>query len=104
MRIDNRPQALAGEQVDAALFLSHPYGRPVIGWPGEVRRIGRAEAQDFYNHHYAPNNAILVIAGDVTVDQVRTDANATFGRVAARPLGLWTPGAHRHGKRPGSCD
>lgn len=86
MRIDNSPQALAGEQVDAALFLSHPYGRPVIGWPGEVRRIGRAEAQDFYNHHYAPNNAILVIAGDVTVDQVRTDANATFGRVAARPL------------------
>jgi zinc protease len=86
MRIDNSPQALANEQVDAALFLSHPYGRPVIGWPGEVRRIGRAEAQDFYNHHYAPNNAILVIAGDVTVDEVRTNASATFGRVAARPL------------------
>ncbi len=86
MRTDNSPQALAGEQVDAALFLSHPYGRPVIGWPSEVHHIGRVEAQDFYNHHYAPNNAILVIAGDVTADEVRADANATFGRVPARPL------------------
>ena len=86
MRTDNSPQALAGEQVDAALFLSHPYGRPVIGWPNEIHHIGRVEAQDFYNHHYAPNNAILVIAGDVTADEVRADASATFGRVPARPL------------------
>ena len=86
MRVDDNPQALADEQVDAALFLSHPYGRPVIGWPGEVRRIGRAEAQDFYNHHYAPNNAILVVAGDVSVDDVRATAAAAFGRVPARPL------------------
>jgi zinc protease len=86
MRIDNSPQALADEQVDAALYLSHPYGRPVIGWPNEVRRIGRLEAQDFYNHHYAPNNAILVIAGDVTMDEVRSEADATFGKVPARPL------------------
>ena len=86
MRTDNSPQALAGEQVDAALFLSHPYGRPVIGWPSEIHHIGRVEAQDFYNHHYAPNNAILVIAGDVTADEVRADASATFGRVPARPL------------------
>ena len=86
MRIDDNPQALADEQVDAALFLSHPYGRPVIGWPSEVRRIGRAEAQDFYSHHYAPNNAILIIAGDVSVDDVRASANATYGRVPARPL------------------
>jgi zinc protease len=86
MRTDNSPQALAGEQVDAALFLSHPYGRPVIGWPNEIRRIGRIEAQDFYNHHYAPNNAILVIDGDVTPDEVRTLAGTTFGHVPARPL------------------
>ncbi|MGZ5940519.1 MAG: M16 family metallopeptidase [Rhizomicrobium sp.] len=86
MRTDNSPQALAGEQVDAALFLSHPYGRPVIGWPSEIHHIGRVEAQDFYNHHYAPNNAILVIAGDVTADEVRADASATFGRVPARQL------------------
>ena len=59
------------EQMEAALHLSHPYGRPVIGWPEEVRHIGRVEAQDFYLRHYAPNNAILVVAGDVTPEEVR---------------------------------
>ena len=86
MRIENDPQALLAEQVDAALHLSHPYGRPVIGWPDEVHRIGRVEAQDFYRHHYAPNNAILIVAGDVTVDEVRNDAQAAFGKVQAREL------------------
>jgi zinc protease len=86
MRIDNDPQALLVEQIDAALNLSHPYGRPVIGWPEEIRHIGRTEAQDFYKHHYAPNNAILVVAGDVTVDEVRADAQAAFGKVPAREL------------------
>jgi zinc protease len=86
MRIDNDPQALLAEQIDAALHLSHPYGRPVIGWPEEVHRIGRVEAQDFYKHHYAPNNAILIIAGDITVEEVRNDAQAAFGKVPAREL------------------
>ena len=86
MRIDNDPQALFLEQIEAALHLSHPYGRPVIGWPEEVRRIGRVEAQAFYKHHYAPNNAILVVAGDVTVDEVRNDAQAAFGKTPAREL------------------
>ena len=66
MRVDNNPQALASEQISAALHLSHPYGRPVIGWANEVRRIDTMSARDFYKHHYAPNNAILIIAGDVT--------------------------------------
>ncbi|MBV8977397.1 MAG: insulinase family protein [Alphaproteobacteria bacterium] len=86
MRIDNDPQALLGEQIDAALFLSHPYGRPVIGWSEEVRRIGRTEAQDYYDHHYAPNNAILVVAGDVTADAVRADAQAAYAKTPARAL------------------
>ena len=86
MRIDNDPQALFNEQIDAALMLSHPYGRPVIGWPEEIRHIGRAEAQDFYNHHYAPNNAILVVAGDVSVDEVRNLAQAAYAKVPAREL------------------
>jgi zinc protease len=86
MRVDNNPQALVGEQMAAALHLSHPYGRPVIGWPEEVRRIDRPAAQDFYDHHYAPNNAILVVAGDVTADQVRTMAENAYGKVPAREL------------------
>ena len=86
MRIDNDPQELLREQLEAALQLSHPYGRPVIGWPEEVRHIGRIEAQAWYSRHYAPNNAILVVAGDVTPDAVRTDAEATYGKVPAREL------------------
>ena len=86
MRVDNDPQSLMSEQMRAALHLSHPYGRPVIGWADEVRRIDRVSAQDFYNHHYAPNNAILVIAGDVTPDEVRKMAQDAYGKVPAREL------------------
>ena len=86
MRVENNPQALLGEQMAAALHLSHPYGRPVIGWSDEVRRIDRVSAQDFYDHHYAPNNAILIVAGDVTPDQIRSLAQAEYGKVAAREL------------------
>jgi len=79
MRTDNEPQALMGEQMRAALHLSHPYGRPVIGWADEVRRIDRVSAQDFYDHHYAPNNTTLVIAGDVTADEVLKMAQDAYG-------------------------
>jgi len=86
MRVDNEPQSLMNEQMHAALHLSHPYGRPVIGWSDEVRRIDRVSAQDFYDHHYSPNNAILVIAGDVTPDDVRKMAQDVYGKVPAREL------------------
>jgi zinc protease len=86
MRVENNPQALMGEQMEAALHLSHPYGRPVLGWPEEVHHIDKVSAQDFYKHHYAPNNATLIVAGDVTPDQIRVMAQAEYGKVAARPL------------------
>ncbi len=86
MRVENNPQALTNEQMSAALHLSHPYGRPVLGWPEEVRHIDKISAQDFYKHHYAPNNATLIIAGDVTPEQVRVMAQSEYGKVAARPL------------------
>jgi zinc protease len=88
MRVENDPQALLREQMEAALNLSHPYGRPVIGWTEEVRHIGRVEAQDFYERHYAPNNLILVVAGDVTAQEVRTDAEAAYGKVQPRATAL----------------
>ncbi|HXS06612.1 MAG TPA: pitrilysin family protein [Rhizomicrobium sp.] len=86
MRVENNPQALLGEQMEAALHMSHPYGTPVLGWAEEVRHIDKLSAQDFYKHHYAPNNATLIVAGDVTPEQIRTMAQAAYGKLASRPL------------------
>jgi zinc protease len=86
LRVDNDPEALTQEQAEAALFLSHPYGRPIAGWPDEIRHIGRTEAQDFYRRHYGPNNAILIVAGDTTVDEVRSAAEAEYGAVSPHEL------------------
>ncbi len=86
LRIDSEPQALAQEQMEAALHLSHPYGRPVIGWEKEVSSIGRTQALDFYAHHYAPNNAIVMVVGDVTPDEVKKLAEEKYGAVPSREL------------------
>ncbi len=85
-RTDNVPEALWGEQMSAALFLAHPYGIPVIGWQHEMRALNRDDALRFYRDHYAPNNAILVVAGDVTAEAVRTLAEATYGAIPARQI------------------
>jgi zinc protease len=81
MRVANNPGARLGEQMEAALYLNHPYGRPVIGWRHEIEQLNRAGALDFYRRFYTPNNAILVVAGDVTPDEVRTLAEETYGKV-----------------------
>ncbi len=84
-RIDNNPTALLDEQMNAALYLSHPYGIPVIGWEHEMAKLSREDALRFYKHYYAPNNAILVVAGDVTPEEVKRLAENTFGKVPANP-------------------
>jgi zinc protease len=81
MRVANNPGARLGEQVEAALYLNHPYGRPVIGWRHEIEKLDREGALAFYRRFYTPNNAVLVVAGDVTAEEVRTLAEATYGRV-----------------------
>ncbi len=78
-RTDNEPSALLGEQVDAALYTAHPYGRPVIGWMSEVAKLTREDALAFYKAHYTPANAILVVAGDVEPDEVRKLAETYYG-------------------------
>jgi zinc protease len=85
MRVANNPDARLNEQMMAALYLNHPYGRPVIGWHQEIEKLSREDALAFYRRFYAPNNAILVIAGDVTVDDLRPMVEATFGKVAPQP-------------------
>jgi zinc protease len=85
MRVANNPEARLSEQIMAALYLNHPYGRPVIGWHQEIEKLGREDALAFYKRFYAPNNAILVVAGDVDVNEVRPLAEQTFAKVVPQP-------------------
>jgi len=85
MRVANSPEARLTEQIMAALYLNHPYGRPAIGWHQEIEKLDREDALAFYKRFYAPNNAILVIAGDVDPNEVRPMAERTFGVIAAQP-------------------
>jgi zinc protease len=80
-RVGNNPRARLGEQIDAALYLNHPYGKPVIGWRHEMERLSRDDAIGFYRRFYAPNNAIVVIAGDVDPLKVRTMVEETYGKI-----------------------
>lgn len=85
MRIENSPDALLDEEVDAALYQNHPYRIPVIGWMHEMERLNRIDATAFYDRYYAPNNAILVVAGDVEPSEVRALAEKTYGTLASGP-------------------
>jgi len=78
-RTDNSPQGLFAEQMSAALYLNHPYGAPVIGWRHEIEQLTLADAQAFYARYYAPDNAVLVVAGDVTPAAVRALAETYYG-------------------------
>lgn len=84
-RTENDPGALFREQRQAALYLNHPYAIPIVGWKHEIEGLTRQDALDFYAQHYAPNNAVLVVAGDVYPDEVRALAEKHFGPIPANP-------------------
>ncbi len=84
-RIENSPEALLSEEVDATLYQNHPYRIPVIGWMHEMEQLNRTDAVAFYDRYYAPNNAILVVAGDVEAETVRSLAEKTYGKVPRGP-------------------
>ncbi|MBU3260595.1 insulinase family protein [Roseovarius sp. PS-C2] len=84
-RVENNPGALFREQMNAAQYLNHPYGIPIIGWPNEMRQLGLEDALEYYQTYYAPNNAILIVAGDVTPDSVRDMAQKHYGKLPANP-------------------
>jgi len=96
-RIENSPSAIMDEQMNATLYYSHPYGIPVIGWMHEMQTLSRQDALNFYKHFYAPNNAIVVVAGDVEPDEVRALAEKTYGQLAANPA---VNGARRRPEDP----
>ncbi|MDJ1009332.1 MAG: pitrilysin family protein [Paracoccaceae bacterium] len=84
-RTDNSPGALFGEQRRAAQFLNHRYGVPIIGWMHEAERLSMEDAMAFYDRHYGPNNAILVVAGDADPDEVIAMAERHYGVIPANP-------------------
>ncbi|MGO4665702.1 M16 family metallopeptidase [Bosea sp. 2YAB26] len=84
MRVDADPAAQLGEEFSSALFVHHPYGTPIIGWEHEIEGLTRDDAFTYYQRFYTPENAILVVAGDTDLDEVRTLAEATYGQIAPR--------------------
>ncbi len=85
-RIDNNPGGQLGEVARASLYLNHPYRIPIIGWDHEITELNTQTALDFYNRWYGPNNAIVIVAGDVTVDEVRALAEKHYGPIPAVDL------------------
>lgn len=84
-RVDNSPGAVLGERMRAMLYPHHPYGTPIIGWLHEIQSLDRETALAFYRTWYAPNNAILVVAGDVDAAELRPLAERYYGRLRPTP-------------------
>jgi zinc protease len=83
MRTDNNPGALLGEQTNAALFLNYPYRNPIIGWRHDIDALDINRILAFYKRYYRPNNAILVVAGDITAEKLRPLAEKYYGAIPA---------------------
>lgn len=81
-RTENNPGSLFGEQRRAALYLNHPYANPIIGWMHEIKTLTRQDALDWYETYYAPNNAVLIVAGDVDPAEVKRLAEIHYGPIA----------------------
>lgn len=84
-RIENNPAAVLSEQVNAALYLNYPYRRPVIGWEHEIEALDAETIRAFYEKWYAPNNAVLVVEGDVTLERLKPLAEKYYGAIPATP-------------------
>jgi zinc protease len=83
-RTDSDPAAQLSEAVSATLWMNHPYGLPIIGWSHEIASLTREDALAFYEKYYTPNNAILVVAGDIDAAEVKKLAGETYGKVKRR--------------------
>lgn len=84
-RTDNSPGALFNEQMSAAQYLNHRYGVPIIGWRHEMEQLDLDDALSFYETYYSPNNAILVVSGDVEPDEVKRLAEQYYGVIPTNP-------------------
>ncbi len=84
-RVENDPASLLNEEMNATLYQNHPYRIPVIGWMHEIEKLNRADAINFYNRYYAPNNAVLVVTGDVDPEEVLALAKKIYGKIPHGP-------------------
>jgi zinc protease len=84
--VESRPGRMMQEEMYAALFRNHPYGIPIIGWRHEMAALTGDMAMGFYRRHYGPNNAVLVIVGDVDADEVRALAEQHYGPIPPNPV------------------
>jgi zinc protease len=90
-RVDDNPRALVYERLNAAMYIAHPYRQPVVGWMSDLESMVLSDARTWYENWYAPNNAILVVAGDVEPEAVFSLAEKHFGAIEARPLPVRKP-------------
>ena len=90
-RTDDKPQALVNENFQSVAYRAHPYGRPVVGWMSDLENMTYLDAQEWYHTWYAPNNAVVVVVGDVKADDVYKLALQTFGKVKAHDLPMRKP-------------
>ncbi len=91
LRTEDRAHAQVYEQLMASAFKAHPYGRPIIGWMNDLENMTPADAREWYARWYAPNNATLVVVGDVVAQEVFALANKYFGAIAKKPLPVRKP-------------
>jgi zinc protease len=86
LRTDDKPHSLVYEKMKAVAYQAHPYGRPVIGWMNDLENMTVQDAQEWYDRWYAPNNAILVVVGDVNATEVFKLAKKYYGNIESRPI------------------
>ncbi len=85
-RTENDPKGLFGEQMRSSLFVNHPYGTPNIGWMDEIKTYEWDDVKTFYNTWYAPNNAVIVISGDITIESLKPLIEKSFGKLKPKKL------------------
>lgn len=85
-RTEDKPQSRVSEQFQATAFHAHPYGRPIVGFMNDLEHMTAEDAREWYNTWYAPNNATVVVVGDVQAQAVFALAEKTFGKLTAKPL------------------
>jgi predicted Zn-dependent peptidase len=85
MSVDSSPQGRLLEQFLAAAYVAHPYGRPVVGWPSDLRAFSATDAKEFFNKYYVPANIVIAVVGDLKAAEAMPVIEKYFGRIPARP-------------------